>query len=233
MARADQLSVPLAMGTTHHAIDLGDGNVVGWNKSGATATIRVHTLAEFHGGQPFKIRDYADSFDDETVLRRALSRAGETGYNAKNNNCESFCCWCKTGREHSSQVWHVERAVEQGIAALTKTGAKAFAKTSVKASASVAGKALTRMASPWLFAPDGLQIVTSLGLSQLGVDEKTAEAAGKGVGFAGSVGVGAALGSPLGPPGILAGGAIGGGFWLVGEGAAAAANRLVDLFFRW
>jgi len=182
MARSEHLVTQLAkMGgiVTHHVIDLGDGTTIGWNKSGPTPTITVHSLDDFHGGQEYTVRGYPNCFDAETVIRRAMSRVGETGYDVKKNNCESFCSWCKTGENHSSQVWFVERVVKRGVATVTKTLAKASVK---KASGSFpkkalvgkvitpfVGKALTRTASPWLLAPDIVQEATSIGLYHAGV----------------------------------------------------------------
>jgi ketosteroid isomerase-like protein len=237
MARGDHLFVPLAMGITHHVIQVDNDNCVGWtkSKSGQKAIIRVHSLEEFHGGAEFKVREYADCFDNETVVAHALSRVGETGYDPKDNNCEHFCCKCKTGRHYSSQVWFVERVVEQAIASGSKTAVAAATNCAAKvllkkATGSIAVKSMMRTASPWLLVADGAQLATSLGLSHLGVAEGTAETVGKGVGLGGSLLGGAALGSPGGPAGMAFGAAVGGGAWLFGECAAKGINYLVDFF---
>lgn len=47
--------------------------------------------------------DYKLYSADETV-ERAKSRVGEHQYSLKNNNCEHFAIWCKTGISESHQV---------------------------------------------------------------------------------------------------------------------------------
>jgi hypothetical protein len=115
MARGDHIVT--SMGAySHHGIDLGDGTVVHWTTAvGQTkrdgiirckqhAEIRQTSLADFSGGGPVWVREYAHCFDSETVVARALALVGRRGYHLADNNCEHFACWCKTGRHHSQQV---------------------------------------------------------------------------------------------------------------------------------
>jgi len=57
---------------------------------------------------------YGTQDDDDTVLARARSRLGERNYNVFSNNCEHFATWCKTGSEHSQQVWECIGGRQQG-----------------------------------------------------------------------------------------------------------------------
>jgi len=68
------------------------------------ARVHVSTLSEFALGKPVTIRPYANSEDPEVIVRRAMSRPGEGGYNLAFNNCQHFARWSATGERLSEQV---------------------------------------------------------------------------------------------------------------------------------
>ena len=48
-------------------------------------------------GSEVQVQRYSDpAFDPDEVIRRAVSRLGEKGYNPATNNCEHFARWCAT-----------------------------------------------------------------------------------------------------------------------------------------
>jgi hypothetical protein len=87
-----------------------------------------------------------------------------------------------------------------------------------KTAVTLGGKSLLRSASPALLVADAAQLGTEVMLSQHGIDSKTAEKAGAGIGLIGSAAIGAALGGPIG-------GCVGVGLWAVGEGIARCTKR--------
>ena len=71
-------------------------------------------------------------------------------------------------------------------------------------------KAIARAATPWLLVADVVQLGTEVAASNMGADPDNAEMVGRGVGLLGSVGIGAAVGGPIGA-------GVGFGLWLFGE----------------
>jgi len=124
MPRGDHVYVR-RKGYTHHAIDVGDGQVIHFNGEPGTkanATIRRATWAEFSGIGEIEVMRYEKRFGPDEVVKRAESRLGESGYNLFSNNCEHFARWCLTDRHGSSQV---NGAVASG-SATTVAGAAAL-----------------------------------------------------------------------------------------------------------
>ncbi|MDG2990842.1 lecithin retinol acyltransferase family protein [Candidatus Synechococcus calcipolaris G9] len=70
--------------------------------------IKGLSYTKFAAGHDVKLVKYAPGacFDTETVVKRAISRLGEYGYDLLDNNCEHFATWCKTGKHKSEQVEH-------------------------------------------------------------------------------------------------------------------------------
>jgi Lecithin retinol acyltransferase len=108
LRRGDHICAGRPGGIRHDGIYLGNGQVIhmastpGQGKRGAR--VQVSTLSEFASGQPVTVRPYADSDDPEVIIRRAMSRLGEGGYNLVFNNCQHFARWCATGQHCSEQV---------------------------------------------------------------------------------------------------------------------------------
>jgi Lecithin retinol acyltransferase len=100
-------------GYWHHGIHVGDGWVVHFAgdraKDVATAKIRVGTFGEFAAGHEVRVVSYGRCHDAETVVKRALSLVGRTGYDVFNNNCEHAARWCKGADQWRSP--EVERAI--------------------------------------------------------------------------------------------------------------------------
>lgn len=136
MAKGDHLLVRREIGYTHHGIDLGDGTVahyVGRLGEKVDAVIRRTPLAAFAKAGCVAVRRYRDCAPAETVIRRALSRMGESRYSIAFNNCEHFATWCKTAKNRSEQVkdvvwtgWNVTGTaltVGRGVGAVASSGA--------------------------------------------------------------------------------------------------------------
>lgn len=120
MARGDHIRAR-RFGYWHHGIDCGDGTVIHYEGEvirAKHAKIRRVTMQEFTRHAELRTVKDACFYDPDTVVKRAESRLGETGYSAFANNCEHFARWCTTGIGESRQV---ERtlAVASGIALAT------------------------------------------------------------------------------------------------------------------
>jgi hypothetical protein len=102
----DHLRVQRA-GYWHHAILIDCGRVVhytGLRNGKAVASIQTGPLNDFAMGCRFEVVHYRKSDSAVVVIRRALSRLGESSYKVLFNNCEHFATWCKTGVSTSDQV---------------------------------------------------------------------------------------------------------------------------------
>lgn len=113
MARGDHLSASRGL-YRHHGIDCGDGTVVHFDGGPfgvGSGIVRRTSFAEFMGDGSVVLERHESSFDPNDVVRRALSRLGESGYDVLFNNCEHFATWCKTGRARSAQVRRVGTAL--------------------------------------------------------------------------------------------------------------------------
>lgn len=100
---------------SHHGIYCGDfsyknklyKNVVihfqGKHKGGK---IRGTSYQKFTKGQKINVFQYQTGsyYDSDEVVRRAISKLDESGYDLFSNNCEHFANWCKTGQKFSDQV---------------------------------------------------------------------------------------------------------------------------------
>ena len=95
----------------HHAIDLGDGNVIQYrgepfSNNKILAEIAIDPIEKFikYNDSKIEIVEYDKCFSVKKVIDRAMSRLGEKKYNVLTNNCEHFCVWCKTGKHYSQQT---------------------------------------------------------------------------------------------------------------------------------
>jgi Lecithin retinol acyltransferase len=120
----------------HHGIGIGNGRVVhfiGLAQSKSAAAIKIDTLEAFAAGGAIRIVEYARRYSPPDVVRMALSRVGENGYNAFGKNCEHFARWCMTGEHRSSQIEKTGAATGgvaggTAVAGLATTGAVALGK---------------------------------------------------------------------------------------------------------
>ncbi len=111
----------------HHGIYVGDDMVVhyaspdeGWQtvlrNLGPSGEVVKTSLVEFMRGysmNKLRIVDYSGFKTSlpETVVKRALSRVGETDYNLLTNNCSHLCHWAVTGKHRCPQVARANRAL--------------------------------------------------------------------------------------------------------------------------
>lgn len=51
-----------------------------------------------------------NALERDEIVAKALSRAGDRGYNLLLSNCEHFAHWCVTGESFSTQVVHALQA---------------------------------------------------------------------------------------------------------------------------
>jgi len=214
MAEGDHLVVSYGI-YTHHGIDIGDGTVVAFSKTEG-AVCRV-SFVEFCDRRDVWVREYTQCDSSSAVVSRAIGSIGKTGYHLLTNNCEHFATWCKTGRRESAQV---RAGLRQLASAATKGSAQATAKVVAKGSSKLGAKAIGRAATPWLLFADVAQLATEVAASNSGADPKTAEMLGQGVGLVGSVGIGAAVGGPIGA-------GVGFCLWLFGEAVGSVVSGSV------
>jgi len=184
----------------HHGIYVGDGTVVHWDKKSKVPRIARVPLEEFSRGEPVHVREYDACFDPDTVVARALSRLGETGYDYVANNCEHFATWCKTGQEHSQQVGRCVGQVASVAAkkCVARQTAEIAARVVGGRSAAVAAKMVTRGGVLPFLAADAVQLGSECLLKNMGVEPEDAENISKVAGLGTSVAVGAAIGGPVG-----------------------------------
>lgn len=91
----------------HHGIFVGHNSVVHFTdvrNSKRSASVKRCTVSEFANGAWVERVPYTRCLRASLVVRRALSRLGQTGYNLFSNNCEHFARWCKVGQHASEQV---------------------------------------------------------------------------------------------------------------------------------
>jgi hypothetical protein len=99
----------------HHGIYVSDSEVIHFNTHGegdgllGDATVIATTLKEFLEFGKCEVKIYGLNpfekvFSPETVVERARSSIGKSGFNLAFNNCEHFATWCKTGVKRSRQI---------------------------------------------------------------------------------------------------------------------------------
>lgn len=100
----------------HHGIYIGNGEAVHFcAESGdgmtdpATVKVRKTDTAQFLLGGFLEVREYtlAEKLQrkkPDDIVKTALSRLGEGGYDALKNNCEDFSNECAFGKRMPSQV---------------------------------------------------------------------------------------------------------------------------------
>lgn len=91
--KGDHLYV-LRAGYTHHGIYVGEGEVIHYLSS----QVQKSSLEVFADGATLRIKTAHESpvfYDPVDVVKRAISRQGESSYNVIFNNCEQFCRWCR------------------------------------------------------------------------------------------------------------------------------------------
>ena len=201
MAIGDHLAVSPGL-FQHHAVDLGHGCVVqyGAGHGGRDShAVQVACLEHFSAGATLRVVPNPAAFPPEEIVERALSRLGESDYRLFGNNCEHFVNWCRTGEAVSRQV---DRAIERTGAVLTKVATRSLAKT----------------ASPWLLAADAAQFGAEVAASRLGANDDEAQQTGQWVGAGTSIGIGAAIGGPVGA-------LVGLGYWTAGEWLGKSLTR--------
>lgn len=95
------------LGSYHHGIDMGDGNVTDFSKiSFNNYSINTRSMDEFAQGESVHIYKEVPSYQRDEIIYRALiaKDLGFGEYNLLSNNCEHFVNWCITGEKRSKQV---------------------------------------------------------------------------------------------------------------------------------
>lgn len=59
--------------------------------------VKESTLDDFSLGDFIYVVNDVPRYSPDEIVRRAVSRLGETSYNVIYNNCENFASWCLTG----------------------------------------------------------------------------------------------------------------------------------------
>jgi len=102
----------------HHGVYISDKEVIHFNTPGkgdgllGDAEVIATSLKEFLELGLCEVRQYNSSLLEkslptDTVVKRARSRLGESGYSIVFNNCEHFARWCKVGIHRSIQAENV------------------------------------------------------------------------------------------------------------------------------
>ncbi|MBS0497551.1 MAG: lecithin retinol acyltransferase family protein [Proteobacteria bacterium] len=92
---------------SHHGIYIGNGRVIhysGLANDIESGPVEITSLEDFCAGNEISVKTYKNAYSTDEILRRAMSRVGESSYSVFNNNCEHFCLWCITGSHTSTQV---------------------------------------------------------------------------------------------------------------------------------
>ncbi len=89
-------------GYTHHALYIGDGQVMHYlNDEGVT----IDSFETFAKGEKTWVREHScRRYTRKESVERAHSRFGNDNYNVIINNCEHFVNWCINGLHVSEQV---------------------------------------------------------------------------------------------------------------------------------
>jgi hypothetical protein len=118
-------------GYTHHGIYVGDGRVVHyagsfpWLRGGPIETVSLDGFTQ--GSHLTVIAEPTAAFAAAEIVRRALSRVGESRYHLLTNNCEHFCEWCLHGEPRSRQVERWMSAPRRLVVLVTNGLTKALA----------------------------------------------------------------------------------------------------------
>lgn len=137
-AKGDHVRVAFVLGMHHHAIAVGDGSVVELSK--AERVVRRVPLEVFARGRRVEVISHETCLDADEVVRRALSRVGDVGYDVLSNNCEHFAWWCKTGEHRSRQTERFRQGIED-VAAIIAVGVGLAAAMAAMVSAAGARRA--------------------------------------------------------------------------------------------
>jgi hypothetical protein len=200
----------------HHAIDLGDGQVIQYGGGSLTGNrIEIVPLDQYPARRVVWVLEEAAEFSADEIIDRALSRRGEDNYCLFSNNCEHFVRWCRTGRASSHQV---RRAFRRTAAVAAKLIARRSHRQSARRMTQLASKRLAKSATPWLMLADVAQLGTEVAASNRGFNSRQSQQAGQAVGLGASAGIGALT---AGPPGAL----VGVGMWAFGELAGSVLTR--------
>ena len=109
----------------HHGIYIGNGEVVHFcAESGDGVTdpgavkVRKTSLAQFLLGGFSEVREYTlaeklQRKNPDEIVKSALSRIGEGGYDALKNNCEDFSNECAFGKRLPSQVDEFRKQISE------------------------------------------------------------------------------------------------------------------------
>lgn len=106
---------------SHHGIYMGDKKVIhysGLARGNMSGPVEITNFDAFINGQKWDIRIHKNArYNGVDVVRRALSRLGESRYHPLVNNCEHFCEWCINDEAISRQtgyLWNALQHVELG-----------------------------------------------------------------------------------------------------------------------
>ena len=215
MAKGDHLVISYGP-YQHHAIDMGDGNVIQYGGGNLTGNrIEVVPIERYPARRVVWALDQPAKFTADEIIDRALSRRGEDNYCLFSNNCEHFVMWCRTGKAESHQV---RRAFHRTAAVAAKMMARHSHRQAARRVTQLASRRLSKTATPWLVLADVAQLGSEVAASNRGLNSRQSQQVGRAVGLGTSIGIGALAG---GPPGVL----FGVGMWAFGEAAGSVFTR--------
>ncbi|AJD92243.1 hypothetical protein JMA_29260 [Jeotgalibacillus malaysiensis] len=97
---ADHLSVERFPGYSHHAIYLGNEQVIHYQKG----EVRIDSLEDFKRGGILRVKESVCTYSEDIIITRANSRINESQYNLIFNNCEHFVNWCRSGSRTTHNI---------------------------------------------------------------------------------------------------------------------------------
>ena len=92
---------------THHAIYMGDGEVIhvtGSIREKTDPEVKKTDLQRFLKGGTLKRREYKERLPASETIRIAERHISDKSYSMIWNNCEHFATYCVTGKKKSRQV---------------------------------------------------------------------------------------------------------------------------------
>ena len=200
----------------HHAIDLGDGNVIQYGGADfSSLTVEIVPWEQMSRCGEILVLPVLPKFSPDQIVQRALSRLGEDNYCLFNNNCEHFVNWCRLGVVTSRQV---DRVVERAVSASAKLSSRAGLRLVSRSGARWIAKRIPSKAMPMLVAADFIQLGVEVVAANHGKPPEDARRLGQFAGLGASTGIGAMM---AGPFGAIAGA----GLWAIGEVVGKISTR--------
>lgn len=87
----------------HHALYFRDNKIIHYS-NGYIRVDDLEAMDDQFNISNIRVKNSLCLYDADQIIRRALSRKGESNYNLALNNCEHFVTWCRSGGEYSDTI---------------------------------------------------------------------------------------------------------------------------------